>query len=177
MLSIPMMFVWDLFPMLKPLYSIFVISLLVVIAVYFVANVLHAWRDKPLYVSLLRFLWMFPTFLSLSMGMSVHNTLAVLRGIKRQSSPFIRTPKLNISQPHTIQPSPYLQPSLPPSTYLECSLATLFTAGTLLNALRQDWSLLYFHGMLAIGFAAIALYSWRHYRIVKRFHTKNLNYT
>lgn len=175
-LSIPMMFVWELFPMLKPLYSIFIISLLVVIAVYFVANVLHAWRHKPLHSSLMRFLWMFPTFLSLSMGMSVHNTIAVLRGIQRQSSPFIRTPKLNISQTQPIKPSPYLRPSLPSSTYLEFLLAALFTAGALLNALRQDWSLLYFHGMLAMGFTAIALYSWQHYRIIKRFHTKNIQY-
>src|SRR5690606_2230728 len=45
----------------------------------------------------LHFLLLFPAFLSMSMGMSIHNAKAVLEGYLGIKTPFIRTPKFNLT--------------------------------------------------------------------------------
>src|SRR5690606_28849193 len=42
--------------------------------------------------------WQLPLFLSVSMGLALHNSLAVAEGLLGKKSPFVRTPKFNLEQ-------------------------------------------------------------------------------
>jgi hypothetical protein len=73
------------------LASIFVISTLSLIAFYWVS--FHHKEDRK-FTKAIRFAGTFPLFLAVSMGMSLHNALAVIEGYSGKKTPFIRTPKL-----------------------------------------------------------------------------------
>jgi len=76
---------------------IFYSATIAVILVYYVANVQASRNGQSYLWTLLKFIFLFPVFLSLSMGLSLHNTIAVLQGYIGKKTAFIRTPKFNIS--------------------------------------------------------------------------------
>jgi hypothetical protein len=53
-------------------------------------------REASLGDSLKRWAMYYIPFLSLSMGLSLHNSIAVLQGFWGKKTPFVRTPKFNI---------------------------------------------------------------------------------
>ncbi|HJW29880.1 MAG TPA: glycosyltransferase, partial [Saprospiraceae bacterium] len=97
-LSVPALFLMSTVQLNIKTYWIFMVSLLTVGCVYFVANRDTTWRDEPGYKTVFRFIFMFPLFLSLSMGLSLHNSIAVVQGFQGRKSAFVRTPKFNIQQ-------------------------------------------------------------------------------
>lgn len=50
-------------------------------------------REESAGAAVGRMIWTFPVFMTLAMGLSLHNSLAVLEGWMGRESPFIRTPK------------------------------------------------------------------------------------
>jgi len=94
--SVPTLFALPVVGLSSGIFKYFLVSLLSVISVYYVANV-QAELDKQSYAKMLfKFIFLFPLFLALSMGLSLHNTVAVIQGYIGKKSPFIRTPKFNI---------------------------------------------------------------------------------
>src|SRR5690606_1779976 len=95
-ISVPLVFVLkeSLFP--TDIFTVFLIGLLSIIAVYYVANVQASWKNTSKRKKLVKFFVLFPLFLALSMGLSLHNSIAVLQGYAGRKSPFVRTPKFNI---------------------------------------------------------------------------------
>ena len=72
------------------------IGLAAYLAVQYTANVEVPAREGEYWPKLIKFILLFPLFLALSMGLSLHNTIAVLQGWLGKQSAFIRTPKFNI---------------------------------------------------------------------------------
>ena len=73
---------------------------------------------------LLKFGVLFPIFLALSMGLSLHNSIAVLQGYWGKKSAFIRTPKFNIRGiKDSFQKQNYLAKKLPRTTIMEGFIA------------------------------------------------------
>ena len=64
--------------------------------VQYVANVEVQARKGGYWKKLVKFIFLFPLFLALSMGLSLHNTVAVIQGWFGKQSAFVRTPKFNI---------------------------------------------------------------------------------
>ncbi len=77
-------------------FAYFLVGLLSIIAVYYVGNVQATFHREPFSRLLYKFVFLFPLFLALSMGLSLHNSIAVLQGYLCKKSPFVRTPKINI---------------------------------------------------------------------------------
>lgn len=147
----------------KDWFAGFLVGLLSIMAVYYVANVqapVH--RDRPL-KAIFKFVVLFPLFLALSMGLSLHNTVAVIQGYRGKRTPFVRTPKFNIqSLRDSFSRKAYLVRKLSWTTIMEGVLA-LYFAGAVAYALYQgNLTFLYFHGMLALGYGAIFYYTLRH---------------
>lgn len=162
--SVPALFALQVVGLSASIFKYFFISLLSVIAVYYVANV-QAELERQSYIKmLLKFIFLFPLFLALSMGLSLHNTVAVIQGYIGKKSPFIRTPKFNIqSIKDSFQKQNYLAKKLPWTTIFEGLLAVYFLLGMLGGLYIEDLSFVIFHGMLMIGFGSICFYSVRHY--------------
>lgn len=94
--SVPLSYLINPLGLNTAYYTIFLISLLSILIVYYVANVKVAWKKEPKLKMIFKFLVIFPIFLALSMGLSLHNTVAVIQGFIGKKTAFIRTPKFDI---------------------------------------------------------------------------------
>jgi cellulose synthase/poly-beta-1,6-N-acetylglucosamine synthase-like glycosyltransferase len=156
-LSIPLLFIKSSHPQyarafLFALFSPF--SLLLLSYFYWVSA-----TQRP-GISVPYFLGKFMLFLSVSMGLSFHNTIALCEGYAGKKIPFIRTPKFNItSNSDTWQTNKYLINDINGITVLEALLAVYFFTGIYLSVYFQNYGLLPFYIMLTLGFGYIAYYS------------------
>lgn len=166
LVSVPLVFLLETIVVDVKYFAVFLISMLCVIAVYYVANVEAELNRKSYLKTLLKFVLLFPVFLSLSMGLSLHNTIAVLQGYRGKKSPFIRTPKFNIKNiTDSFQKENYMAKKLPWTTIFEGILAIYFIGGIVAGMYLQNTTFLAFHTLLAFGFGTICFYSVRHYTI------------
>ncbi len=174
LLSIPMLFIKN-----QPGYSkyflvmsFFIISM-VILGVFYFFSIYR--RYKSVYKALGHLLAMFPFFLAMSMGISLHNTIASLEGWLGFKSPFIRTPKFNLSTANSDnnasnnttdkkawKRNKYLNRKISLLTLLEGFLALYFSSGLAIAIHLQDYGLFPFHLMLTFGFSAVFYFSLKH---------------
>jgi cellulose synthase/poly-beta-1,6-N-acetylglucosamine synthase-like glycosyltransferase len=170
-LSIPMLLIKNALPEYENyflLMSFFIVSLMTLFIFYYFSlkrRFPNRWK------AFLHVLKMFPLFLAMSMGISLHNTIAVIEGLIGFKSPFIRTPKFNIKSDKTKESSAhwksnkYLGKSLARGTILEMFLTLYFFAGTVLAFLLHDYGLLPFHMILTAGFGLVFYLSVKHSQV------------
>jgi hypothetical protein len=151
----------------KNFFAWFMIGLLSIIAVYYTANLQSPARKQTeeFGKSVYKFVFLFPLFLALSMGLSLHNSVAVIQGYRGKKSPFVRTPKFNIQTiKDTFSKSKYLNKKVSWTTLLEGFLALYFLGGVIGGIMIQNTTFLIFHLMLFLGYGAIFIYTLRHIR-------------
>ncbi len=162
-LSVPMLIIKEAFLELKSLFyygSVFISGLLILIVFYWVSFV-HRETQPRLKIFLLKF----PLFLSVSMGMSLHNAIAVAEGLIGKKSPFIRTPKFNIEQgSNRWRENVYQKSAFNGFTLMEGLLALYFTGALYLAYHTGDYGLVPYHLFLAFGFGIVYYYSICHSR-------------
>ena len=147
---------------------IFILSPVIFFATYYAAyKELH--QDDSW--SLLKFTGLFFTFFSIAMGLSLHNSVAILEGHLGKKSEFVRTPKFNLnSKSADILRSPV---KISFQLILEILLMLLFAFG-IFSAFRiGSYSLLPFHLMMFFGFSYVVLTSFN----VEIFSGKKSNLT
>ncbi|MEL7020261.1 MAG: histidine kinase, partial [Bacteroidota bacterium] len=144
-------------------FAYFLVGLLSVISVYYVANVNAELHPQSYFKLLGKFILLFPIFLALSMGLSLHNTIAVLQGYRGKKSPFVRTPKFNIqSLTDNFKKGKYLSDKISWTTIFEGLLCLYFLGGVIGGIYLEDTTFLAFHALLAIGYGSIFYYTIRH---------------
>lgn len=112
------------------------------------------------------FLRDFPMFLSMSMGLSLHNSIAVIEGYLGRKTPFIRTPKFAIQAGKgSWNDKKYRARKANPITIVEALFAIYFVGGIVIGIYYREYGLLPFHIMLALGFGNVAFFSFKHTRI------------
>lgn len=157
-LSIPMLYIKEYNPDLALVFdlgSIFIIGFLAMGFFYWVA----AKATHPEY-TLKYFMKNFPIFLAFSMGMALHNSIAVVEGYLGIKTPFVRTPKFNVqSKGDSWKGNIYLNNVLTPVTFMEGVLSVYFIYGIFSGFKLEDYGLMLFHAMLAIGFAYVFILS------------------
>lgn len=156
MLSLPMLFIKNSHPAIQWFFnvgSILFLGFLSVAIFYWTAT-------RRFYPNSKKFFLLFPAFLIISMGLSLHNGLAVVEGWLGIKTPFMRTPKFNIVEKRDswIENS-YLNSNLGVLTILEGFLCVCFTFAIVKGIQMNDTSMLIFHAMLAVGFGAVFLLS------------------
>ncbi len=157
-LSVPMLYIKHSHPEVKALFnigSVFLIGFFSIGFFYWVATRNMRQSKHSGY-----FLKYFPLFLSVSMGLSLHNALAVLAGLTGSKSAFIRTPKFNIiSKMDSWTKNSYIIRKLTATTVFEGLLGMYFLAGIIYAVRINDFGLIFFHIFLASGFIMVFLYS------------------
>ncbi|PPK84643.1 cellulose synthase/poly-beta-1,6-N-acetylglucosamine synthase-like glycosyltransferase [Neolewinella xylanilytica] len=171
-ISVPLLFLLgelEKFGFSKHFFALFLTGLLSVVTVYFVANVRSvANREKRFGKSLIKFFILFPLFLALSMGLSLHNSIAVLQGYRGQKSPFVRTPKFNISSVRDkFRSKKYFSGRLNGITLGEGVLSLYFLLAVAGAFYVGNTTFVVFHALLAIGYGAIFFYSVKHLGLTK----------
>jgi cellulose synthase/poly-beta-1,6-N-acetylglucosamine synthase-like glycosyltransferase len=113
------------------------------------------------------FAWYFPMYSSMMMGLSLHNTIAVIEGYAGRKTSFVRTPKFNVPNGSDgWRQNVYLRQHLPWLTLLEGAMLLYFVAGIGLGLYLHDYRMLFFHTMLVVGFGIVFGYSLWHGRRV-----------
>lgn len=157
-LSIPMLYVKFKNPELDWIFnlgSVFLIGFFSIGYFYWVSSS----KAMPDY-TIWRYLRTFPAFLTMSMGLSLHNAYAVFEGLIGFKSPFIRTPKFNItSKKDSWKDNIYIRPQISVLTVVEGLLALYFLFGLVYGVLIADYGLMFFHVMLALGFLIVFYHS------------------
>jgi cellulose synthase/poly-beta-1,6-N-acetylglucosamine synthase-like glycosyltransferase len=160
LLSIPMLYIKKTNPELELLFdlgSIFLFGFFSIGLFYWVASKSVQPDNFKSY-----FFKRFPLFLTFSMGLSLHNAMAVAEGLLGFKSPFIRTPKFNIlKKGDSWKSNEYIKPKLSFQTILEGLLCAYFIFGIVSGFQLEDYGLMFFHIMLALGFGAIFFHSLR----------------
>jgi len=170
--SVPLLFLFGeltAFGISKNIFAVFLAGLLSVIGIYYTANVNSvANKEGSFGKSVLKFAILFPLFLALSMGLSLHNTVAVLQGYRGKKSPFVRTPKFNINSiKDKLTASKYMKGKLNLITVGEGLLCLYFLFAVGGAFYLQNTTFIFFHGLLALGYGAIFYYSVKHLRLVE----------
>lgn len=158
-LSIPVLQIKDSFSDLNYIFQlggIFIVSTFFLIFYYW-----QSYRDKTSnkIVSFFQFLVRFFQFLTVSMGLSLNNAVAVIEGYLGIKSSFVRTPKFNISSKKEVKQNKNIKKSLSPLTIFEGVLFLLFTYTTISRLLIGDIGMVPFHFMLSVGYGFVFLSS------------------
>lgn len=160
-LSVPVLYIKWLTPQWNTFFKMATFSLIsfaILSLFYFVAHV----KPSPNKLkSALRFIIDYPIFLSLSMGISLHNTIAVLGGYLGIKSEFIRTPKFNIANTKKFNSKNYKYASAPISVlnFFELLMALYFAFALMLAFRLRDFGLFPFHFMLFVGYSFVTFYT------------------
>jgi cellulose synthase/poly-beta-1,6-N-acetylglucosamine synthase-like glycosyltransferase len=156
-LSIPLLFIKEELPQLRLLFevaSIFLLSFVVIAVQYYISSSVQ--KESTQFKKITSFIIRFPLFLSFSMGLSLHNAIAVLQGYSNKKTPFIRTPKFNIDTKNNKKISnKYITKNLTAITLMEGILSIYFAFGIYSGIRLKDYGLLPFHIMLFTGFISV----------------------
>jgi cellulose synthase/poly-beta-1,6-N-acetylglucosamine synthase-like glycosyltransferase len=167
-LSVPLLLALRGLHISSNIFSIFIVGTLSIICVYYVANVSNRFTNpkKSFWKDLIKFAFMFPLFLAMSMGLSLHNSVAVLQGYRGRKSEFVRTPKFNIRDlTDSFKRTAYQSNRIQFTTIIEGLLCLYFIFAIFLGIAINDLSMILFHILLAIGYGAIFYFSIRHVSI------------
>jgi len=159
LLSVPLVFVraqYREYTLVLQLASVFLLGFVPLIYYYYTA-----WRLASPTAKTGRYPGFFLLFLSVSMGLALHNTRAVLLGWLGQRTEFVRTPKAGSAGKPARR---YRTGGVGPLVVLEGVLAAYFAFGLAAGLYLGDYGLLPFHALLTLGFAAVCYYSVRHAR-------------
>jgi len=159
-LSLPLVFIKELHPGLNTIFymgGILFLSFGVLAIFYYVS-----FREMEKMKSRSSFLWLYPAFLSISMGMSLHNARAVILGYSGKRTPFIRTPKWNlIGRSGTFANKHYSSRNIPVITWFEGLLCLYFLCALIFEITIGAWGFVPLHLMLVFGFATVFVYSFK----------------
>ena len=163
LLSLPVLMIKHSFPEYRLLYrlaSLFLLGVLFLAVFYYVSFSRHFTNPWKAFFP---FLLEFPLFLSVSMGLSLHNGVAAFEGLIGKRSPFIRTPKFNIrSGEDKWKNNSYLVSKITPLNILELLLTFYFATALFLSFRYKDFGLLPFHAMLTFGFGYVSIFTLMH---------------
>jgi cellulose synthase/poly-beta-1,6-N-acetylglucosamine synthase-like glycosyltransferase len=149
-----------LFKDVDPILLLFSVNF-VILGFFYFFSLLR--REGHFFPALKRFLITFIPFLSFMLGLSLHNSIAVIQGYLGKKTPFIRTPKFNVTKTSgNWRKNRYLNRKVPWTALFEFLLAVYFACGIGLSIYFGDEGLLPFMVMLTAGFGLVSFFSFRH---------------
>lgn len=144
-------------------FTIFLASLAIIGFIYFFSNVGIAWKKENPIKMVLKFLLIFPLFMAMSMGLSLHNSIAVIQGFLGKKSDFIRTPKYGIrSIADGFRKATYFHTGLTKTSLLEGFFALYFIGAFLIGAFYEMPYFQLLHALLAVGYSLVFFIGLNH---------------
>jgi hypothetical protein len=137
--------------------NLFQLNLLILLTFYGVPFWLLEKENKA------KLAWYFPMYSSLMMGLALHNTIAVIEGYAGRKTPFVRTPKFNVTaSTDSWDANKYVSHKLGWLAIAEGLLALYFLGGLALAFYVHDFRMFFLHIMLMVGFGMVFVYSLVH---------------
>ncbi len=165
--SVPVAYWLPVYAIQPPWLDWFQWSMLPLLLLYYIANVQGpAGRAMPYMRRVCQLLTLFPLLMMFTQGLSLHNSVAVVQGLRRRKTPFVRTPKFNVQREASgpNRASAYLSNRLTRTTMGEVVMGTYFLIAVIAGIYLNNWSFAIYHAILTLGFGTVALYSMVHLR-------------
>jgi cellulose synthase/poly-beta-1,6-N-acetylglucosamine synthase-like glycosyltransferase len=163
LLSVPVLYVVTHYPEHREFFASmawFQVSSIILAVFYWIA-----YRNANKNSDFKHFLLDYPVFLTIWMGLSLHNAVAVIEGYLGRKTPFIRTPKFGVvGKTDGWQANKYRPARVSWLTYVEALLTVYFLTGLFLAWRWQNGSFVVFHLMLSLGFGIVCYFSVLHAR-------------
>ncbi|MCK5571680.1 MAG: glycosyltransferase family 2 protein [Bacteroidetes bacterium] len=136
----------------------------------FIASFLfYLFSQKDVYPDWQRRLFLFPIFMAGSMGFAVNNSRAVLEGLFRRRSDFVRTPKYSIlHKKDSWLDKKYVPIKISPTVILEGVLAVYCLFGVLSSLYFLEIAAVPFQLLFFLGFSLVAILSVKHARLARQ---------
>ena len=161
-LSVPMLWVRHRYPAYASFFTLAnycFISFIILGVMYLVTA---AMQYKSRWQAAFQFVQTMPVFLALSMGLTLHNAIAVLQGYSGRRTPFVRTPKFNlVHKGDHWQANQYLKSNVNKLTTGEIFMMLYFLGGILLAFYLKDFTLMPFHILLMLGYGGVVYFTLR----------------
>lgn len=157
LLSVPVMFVSIDDPVVYNLFkwtAVFQINWLILGVFYWIS---FRYKGK----SVMAFFWRFFWFLTFMMGLSLHNSIAVIEGWIGRKTPFVRTPKFGKDD---WKSNVYVNQKIGAITWGEMALCLVFFGMFMLDIIYLNYGMMLFHGMLTLGFGSVVFFTFSHLR-------------
>lgn len=164
-LSVPVLFIRNLssdWHVLINISSIFLLGYVFLIIFYW-----NGFKEEKqnFWSTLKEFVPQIFMLLSVFLGLSIHNGIAVFEGFAGKKSPFVRTPKYNVTnKSDSWKGNVYSKKKINPLSILELFMSLYFAAGLGFAFYFNDFALLPFHILLSLGFMLVFYYTVRHSR-------------
>lgn len=159
-MSVPLIYIRSRHPEWEWVFfviNLFQLNLLILITFYGIPFWLLEKENKA------KLAWYFPMYSSLMMGLSLHNTIAVIEGYMGRKTPFVRTPKFNVTaSTDSWNANVYVSRQLGWLAVAEGLLALYFLGGLALAFYVHDFRMFFLHIMLMVGFGMVFVYSLVH---------------
>ncbi|MBK7233026.1 MAG: glycosyltransferase [Saprospiraceae bacterium] len=163
LLSVPVLYIMDDLELKATFLGFCLLGTLSMMSIFYEANVVTCHQDESKWNRIKRFALMFPTFMAVSMGLSFHNSIAVIQGFMGKKSSFVRTPKFSIvHQKESFTDKSYFSSKWDWKLMMECLILCYFGFAIGLGFQIDYFAFMMFHIMLMVGFGINFIYSLRH---------------
>ena len=132
----------------------------------------YVFSQKDVYVDWRRRLFLFPVFMAGSMGFAVNNTRAVLEGLFKKRSEFVRTPKYNIRDRNDSWiDKKYVPTKVSPCVVIEVVLAVYCMFGVASSIYFLEIAAVPFQLLFFLGFSFVSFMSLKHIWLARHVHS------
>jgi cellulose synthase/poly-beta-1,6-N-acetylglucosamine synthase-like glycosyltransferase len=133
----------------------------------------YLFSQKDVYADWRRRLFLFPVFMAGSMGFAVNNSRAVLEGIFRKRSDFVRTPKYSIrDKKDSWTDKKYVPVKISSTVVIEMLLAVYCLFGVASSIYFLEIAAVPFQLLFFLGFAFVSVLSLKHAWVARQLHAK-----
>lgn len=140
---------------------IYQISFFLLFVFYLVAN---SYANIKNLKDLLIFIFLYPVFLCVMMGLALNNTIGTIKGYLRIKSPFIRTPKFSIvTNKDSIKGKSYVKLKLSSTTLLEIISLSYFIYAAIYSIRLENFGASAFMLMMCVGIVLVMTFSLIHF--------------
>jgi cellulose synthase/poly-beta-1,6-N-acetylglucosamine synthase-like glycosyltransferase len=162
-LSVPVLWAMDDLGLKATFMGFCLLGTLAVMSVFYEANVMMCWKEKGVTNRFWKFVMLFPLFMAVSMGFSLHNSIAVIQGYWGKKSSFVRTPKMNIlNVKDKLKSNQYVIQKIDLTLIAEALFFCYFVFAIGLGVYLEYFAFMLFHILLLTGFGINFFYSLRH---------------
>jgi len=129
----------------------------------------YLFSQKDVYADWRKRIFLFPVFMAGSMGFAVNNSRAVLEGLFKRKSEFVRTPKYSIqSKKDSWRDKSYVPMKISATVVLEIVLALYCLIGVVASVYFLEIAAVPFQLMFFLGFAFVSVLSLKHAFLARR---------
>ncbi len=131
----------------------------------------YLFSQKDVYPDWQRRLFLFPLFMAGSMGFAVNNSRAVIEGLFRKKSDFVRTPKYNIrDKKDSWKGNKYAPVAISATVILEIVLAVYCLFGVASSIYFLEIAAVPFQLLFFLGFTLVSVMSLKHAWLARQVH-------